>query len=428
MSPLEVAAQSLAAEALGRDGLLQYGAIAACLAAGWLIARVARARLAQGVSRWKFGEGGFQRVVFPLSALALLWAVRHAMSRSMAVPLLDVAVTLLLALAIIRFSVYVLRHILAEGAFLRGSERTLAWAIWGGVVLYVTGLLPGMLEALDAIELTLGKQRISLLLVITALVSVAVTLAISMWIARLIEGRVLANEAIEISTRAVIAKLVRAIAFFAAILVALPIVGIDITALSVFGGALGVGLGFGLQKIASNYVSGYIILLDRSIRIGDLVTVENRQGVVTEIASRYTVVRSLDGAEAIIPNESMITQTVVNHSYSDRRVAVKVPVTIAYTADLGAATEVLVAAARAQPRVLAEPAPDVSVQRLGESGVELELSAWIADPERGQGAIRSAILKEVLAGFGSRGIEVPAARREIHWRATDETREKPLPS
>jgi small-conductance mechanosensitive channel len=285
-----------------------------------------------------------------------------------------------------------------------------------------------MLEALDAIELTLGKQRISLLLVITALVSVAVTLAISMWIARLIEGRVLANEAIEISTRAVIAKLVRAVAFFAAILVALPIVGIDITALSVFGGALGVGLGFGLQKIASNYVSGYIILLDRSIRIGDLVTVENRQGVVTEIASRYTVVRSLDGAEAIIPNESMITQTVVNHSYSDRRVAVKVPVTIAYSADLGAATEVLVAAARAQPRVLAEPVPDVSVQRLGESGVELELSAWIADPERGQGAIRSAILKEVLAGFGSRGIEVPAARREIHWRTTDEIREKSLPS
>jgi len=275
------------------------------------------------------------------------------------------------------------------------------------------GILPEVRDALDDIAFTAGKQRISLLLVIQGLVSVAVTLAISLWVARIVEDRVLAAERIELSTRVVIAKLVRAVAFTLAILVALPVVGIDITALSVFGGALGVGIGFGLQKIASNYVSGYIILLDRSIRIGDLVTVDNRHGVVKAIQSRYTVIRSLDGTESIIPNETMITQAVTNHSFTDRKVLVKVKVAVGYGSDMDRVFALLLEAARRQPRVLAEPAPAAWITALGDSGIEVELGAWISDPDQGQSALRGAILLDALEAFRAEGIEIPFPQRDV---------------
>ncbi len=283
MSPLERTFEALATQAATRQGASQIALIVAGLVLGWLVSGVLRRRVA-AQQRWKFGSGGFDRVAFPLTALALLWGARLLLRKAQATPFVDLAIALLVAFAVIRFAVYVLRHILPDGAFLRGSERTIAITMWAGVALYLTGILPEVRDALDEISFNVGKQRISLLLVIQGLVSVAITLAISMWIARVVESRVLAADRVELSTRVVIAKLVRAVAFTLAILVALPIVGIDITALSVFGGALGVGIGFGLQKIASNYVSGYIILLDRSIRIGDLVTVDNRHGVVKEIA------------------------------------------------------------------------------------------------------------------------------------------------
>ena len=422
MSQIELLVESFAAQAFARDGLIQLAVLAGCSFLAWVLARALRARAERRPeAHGRFAPGGLAWMLLPVVALVIVWIAKTALRRSMPVPFLDVAVSLLVALAAIRFAIHVLRRVFPDGAFLRGSVRTISWTVWFAVALYVTGFFPGIVAALDGVELSLGKQPVTLLLLLQAVLSVAVTLVIAMWIARLIEARVLANEAMQPSTRVVIAKLVHAIAFFAAILVALPIVGIDITALSVFGGALGVGLGFGLQKIASNYVSGYIILLDRSIRIGDLVTVETRHGVVREIASRYTVLRSNDGVDTIIPNETMITQTVVNHTFTDRRAVVKVTVTIAYSAELAAATEVLLAAARASPRVIAEPKPDVSVLRLGENGVELELSAWINDPENGLGGVRSDMYKAILKGFGERSIAVPAQRREVTLFATDET-------
>ncbi len=222
-----------------------------------------------------------------------------------------------------------------------------------------------------------------------------------------------AAEPLALSTRVVIAKLVQAAAFLVAILVALPLVGIDITALSIFGGALGVGLGFGLQKVASNYVSGYIILLEGSVRIGDLVTVDSRHGVVKGIESRYTVIRSLDGTESIVPNEAMITQIVTNHSFTDRKVVVKVKVSVGYGTDIDKAFALLLAAARRQPRVLADPPPAVVITALGDNGIDLELGVWIADPDLGQGQLRGDILKEVLEVFRAEGIEIPFPQRDV---------------
>ncbi len=414
MTPLERTLEAFATQAATPKGALQLAVIAAGLALGWLVARVLRRRVPEKPA-WEFGAGGFHRVAFPLAALALVWGAGLALRRLQATPFVDLAIALLVALAVIRFAVYVLRSILPEGAFLRGSERTIATAMWAGVALHLVGILPEVWQALDDIAFTAGKQRISLLVVLQGLASVAVTLAISLWVAGFVERQVLAAERLEISTRVVIAKLVRAVAAFVAILVALPLVGIDVTALSVFGGALGVGLGFGLQKIASNYVSGYIILLDRSVRIGDLVTVDNRHGVVKEIASRYTVIRSLDGTESILPNETLITQAVTNHSFTDRKALVKVKVSVGYGSDVDRVFALLLDIARRQPRVLADPAPGCFIVNLGDNGIDVELGAWIADPDQGQGALRGAILKEALEAFRAEGIEIPFPQREVRW-------------
>jgi small-conductance mechanosensitive channel len=423
MTDLERLIAAIATPDGARDLATQIVVLGAALLAAWLAARSILARMAARDARWKFGEGGFQRVVFPMLALTLVFAAKFAVRRWHETPVLDLANILLLAFAVIRFSVYVLGYVLPKGGARHFSERTVAWVMWVGVTLYVTGLLPEIRAALDEAAVTFGKQRISLLLVINGAAALAVTLAITMWVARLLERRVLAAERMEMSTRVVVAKLVNAAALFAAILVVLPVIGIDVTALSVFGGALGVGLGFGLQKIASNYVSGFIILLDRSTRIGDLVTVDNRKGIVREIASRYTVIRSADGTESIIPNETLITQSVTNHSFTDRKAVVKVSLAVPFASDLDAVIEAMQAVGRAHPRVLPDPAPQALIIRVGDPGVEVELSAWIDNAQEEAGQVRSDLWKALLGALRDRGIEVPSPRREIRREATPATKE-----
>jgi small-conductance mechanosensitive channel len=200
-------------------------------------------------------------------------------------------------------------------------------------------------------------------------------------------------------------------------MIALPLVGIPLSLLSVFGGALGVGLGFGLQKIASNYVSGFIILLDRSIRLGDLVTIDGRHGVVLGIKSRYTVIKGLDGTEAIIPNDSLITNTVVNHTYSDPKVAIKIGVTVDYETDLDQVFAILLASANGHARVEKTPAPAVQLKDLGDNGIEIELIVWIHDAELGQTSLRSDLLISIWRSFREAAISIPYPQRELRFNA-----------
>ena len=211
----------------------------------------------------------------------------------------------------------------------------------------------------------------------------------------------------------------------------LPLIGVDLTVLSVFGGALGVGLGLGLQKIASNYVSGFIILLDRSIRLGDMITADNHYGEVTKITTRYVVVRALTGVEAIIPNDTLVTTTVQNHSYSDRSVRLVVKVQVSYRTEMAEALRILVDVARAHPRVQKVPEPTAQVLNLADSGVDLELGFWIEDPERGSQNVRSDVSLALLSEFRARGIEIPfrsgrlgcckaTARTSAQWSRSDQ--------
>jgi small-conductance mechanosensitive channel len=211
-------------------------------------------------------------------------------------------------------------------------------------------------------------------------------------------------------------KLARAALVLVAVLIVLPAVGIDLTALSVFGGALGVGIGLGLQKIASNYVSGFIILLDRSVTLGDTVTIDARTGRLSKMAARYVVVRALDGTEAIIPNETVITSTVINHSYTDKQVLVPIAVQISYRSDLDAATCILTNAALGHPRVLKSPVPKVLIKAFADNGISLELNVWIEDPEEGRANLCSDIYFTVWREFQAQGIEIPYPQREVRMR------------
>jgi small-conductance mechanosensitive channel len=394
-------------------GAREIAVLAFGLTAGWLLGRLLRQRVV-AAGRWRFGEIGFYHIAFPLVSLLLIAMAGAVLHRFQPTPMIAFAEVLLAAFAIIRTAVYVLRSVLPHGAALKTFERVITYVIWIGVVLHLTGLLPEIEQALESVAIPLGKGRLTFLQILQGMVAVAITLSVSMWVSKLIEGRLLNAESVELSLRVILAKLVHAVAIVLAILIALPIVGIDITALSVFGGALGVGLGLGLQRIASSYVSGFIILLDRSIRIGDMVAFDNRQGVVTGIYARYTVIKSLDGAEAIVPNDMLVSNVVSNLTLTERKMLVKVPLTVGYATDLPPVLAMLVEAARKHPRVLTDPAPAAAINRLGDNGIEIDLMFWISDADQGQSMLRSEIYLEIIASFRAAGIEIPFPKRDVH--------------
>ena len=400
-------------------GWIQLGVVATGIVLAWLAARRVRKKIPVNFEpgALKIGAGGVQRLLLPLFALVFIWLGKVALAKWQPVPILSVAVLLVASFASIRLALYLLRHLFPGSALLKASERAIAFTVWCVAALYLTGILPEINAALDDVSFAIGKQKVTLLTVIHALLSLLMTLCITLALAIVIENRVMKAQSLDTSMRVFAGKLVRALAFVIAILIALPLMGIDITVLSVFGGALGVGLGLGLQKIASNYVSGFVILLDRSIRPGDLVTINERHGVVSDIRAHYTVVRGLDGIEAIIPNDSIISNMVLNHSYTDRVVSVKTSVNISYQSDTARAMSLLLWAGVAQPRVLSAPEASVLIKSLGENGIELELTTWIHDAEEGQGSLRSGIFVDVLRAFRKEGIEVAYPQREIRLMA-----------
>lgn len=391
----------------------QLGVLAFSLVLAWLFMRMIRAQVPVQEGAWKLGMGGVNRITFPLAALVLVLIGKAVLQHWQHVSLLNVTVPLLLSLALVRLAVYALRHIFAPSGWLHTSERFIAILIWSGVALHLTGFLPEILQVMDDFSFHVGKHKISLLLILSGLLSIAVTMLIALWVASTMETRLMRAEHLNMSLRVVLAKFMRAALVLIGVLVALPLAGIDITVLSVFGGALGVGIGFGLQKIASNYVSGFIILLDHSIRIGDLVTVDNRYGTVTNITSRYAVIKGLDGTEAIIPNDSLITSTVLNHSYTNHELRVGIPLQVSYDSPLEKAMEIMLEEAGKHARVIQDPPPKVFLKNFGDNGIELELSAWINDPEEGQMNLRSEINLAIWRRFQLEGIEIPYPQRVV---------------
>jgi small-conductance mechanosensitive channel len=408
-------------------GWADLGLVAACLGIAWLVDRRARTSRVARNERLRF-DGGVARVVFPLTALVLTLIATALFRRFVAPPFfLAIAAPLLIALATIRMLVYGLRRMFKTQSWLPASERAIALAIFLLALLYFLGLFPEIASALDDIQIPLGKTRISLLSIGTAVLVVVFTLIITLWISGLIEQRLSQATQFDANLRVVFGKFVRAILLVVGVLFALQAIGFDLTLLSVFGGALGVGIGLGLQKLASNYIAGFTILMDRSIRLGDMVTVDGRYGSVSKVTSRYVAVRSLDGVEAIVPNETLVTTTVLNHSYTTRNVRLAVQVQVSYDSDVDRALALMEEAARSHDRVLKAPDPPTAfLASFGDNGIVLELGVWIADPEKGQLNLKSALNREILKTFGVNGIRLPFPQRDVRIISTPSSASDPV--
>ena len=332
----------------------ELAVLAACLLAAWGVVRLVRGRTAPSGSIL-FGENVFDGVLFPVLALAFAFAVRVGLEATIKPAVFRVAIPILFSLVVIRFTVRVLKRTFPGVAWVRTIERSVSWLAWIAVVLWVTGILPMVLDAMDDVHWKIGTATMTLRNVVEGTITAGVVLVLALWISAVLERKLLSNAiGHDISLRKIAATLVRTVLLFVGLMLALSAVGIDLTALSVLGGAVGVGLGFGLQKIAANYISGFVILAERSVRIGDMVKVDNFEGRITDIRTRYTVIRSLGGREAIIPNETLITTRVENSSLADPRVLVQTAVQVAYGSDVRALQPKLEAAIAAVARVVAE--------------------------------------------------------------------------
>ena len=395
----------------------QIALISASLGCAWLIAYAIDKHFPRKKTP-AIKSIALRRVLFPLLSLILLLIGKTVVAPWLPVALINLGVPLMLALLLIRSTSEMLRIAFSPSELISFVEKTVTWIVLIGLALHLSGVHQEVIQALDEMSITIGKQRISLLLVLGGVASMIATVVIALWISRLIESRVMHAESLDLNLRIVLSKAMRALLILIGVLIALPLAGIDVTFLSVFGGALGVGLGFGLQKIASNYISGFIILLDHSVRIGDIIAVDNKYGEITQINNRYTVLKSLDGTEAIIPNETLITSTVVNHSFSTREVRLSLPLQISYESPLEQAMAIMCEAAAANPRVLLKPAPEVFLRDFADNGLMLELVIWIADPEEGQLSLRSALNLDIWRRFQAAGIEIPYPRRDIRVLAS----------
>ncbi len=402
--------------------LVELGVFAACLGGAWLLVRLWRGPQGPQDSIW-FGKTVVDGVLFPVVALLLALLARWALAAELfdvdvPLALFKLVVPVLLSLVVIRVTVRVLHNTFPQSRLMRVVERSVSWLAWVGVVLWITGVMPLLLKELDGISWKVGATHISVLNLLEGFVTAVVVLMGALWVSAALEARLLKGATDNLSIRKMAANAVRAVLLFIGLMFALSAAGIDLTALGVVGGALGVGIGFGLQKLAANYISGFVILAERSMRIGDMVKIDNFEGRITDITTRFTVIRSNTGREAIVPNEMMITQRVENNSLADPNVLLTTTVQVAYGTDLTDLFPVLEQAVAKVPRVLAKPGAAVMLSNFAPDGLELTVAFWIADAEHGQLNVRSDVNLALLAAIKAANVEIPFPQRVVHLPPT----------
>ncbi len=398
--------------------LVELVVFAGCVVLAWWLVTLLRKTVEVQAERsiW-FGRRVMDGVLFPLVLLCLGYVARSVLERYLTVTAFKVAIPVVVALVVIRVGVQVLQVAFAGARWVRALEHTISWLAWLAMVLWVSGLLPVILHELDDITWKVGNSTLSARNLIEGLVTTSGVLIITLWISSAIESRLLRKATgSELSLRKAISNATRALLMFLGLIMALSAVGIDLTALSVLGGAVGVGIGFGLQKLAASYVSGFVILTERSMRIGDNVRVDGFEGIITQINARYTVVRSPTGRESIVPNEMLIINRVENMSLADPCVYQSTVVSVGYDSDVEQVMSLLLQAAREQPRVLQTPGPSVTLSTFGADGLEFTVSYWINDIHNGQGNLRSAINLAILRTLRAHAIDIPYPQRVVHNR------------
>jgi small-conductance mechanosensitive channel len=373
-------------------------------------------------SRWSLGPAqqllaAVIRIVPWALLLLIFWFGRLAFHEAgRHTKFLHLAENLALAWVIIRFTSGLVRNPRIASA--------IAIAAWAFAALNILGLDGPTVDLLDAMSVTIGHFRLSVLLVLKGIVFLVVLLWAANVASRLLEHRLQSFATMAPAMQVLTAKLAKVVLLTLAVVVALNAVGIDLTAFAVFSGAIGVGVGFGLQKVVSNLISGVILLLDRSIKPGDVIEIAGTYGWITRLNARFVSVSTRDGIEHLIPNEDLITQRVTNWSYSNDMIRLHVPVGISYRSDVHQAIALCIAAAKTVKRVLETPNPICLLKGFGENAVNLELRFWIRDPRNGTANVRSEVMLGIWDSFRENGVEFPFPQRDIHLPEMDALVEK----
>ena len=403
------------------DLWLQIGIILASLLLGFVATRFLGKFLLQtekGDGKYeirRFTYRGLYRIIFPLTALAIVLVSRGVLNAyEQHVELLNIAIPLLLSLGILRLAIYILRKSFRPSPLLKAWENAASIFIWFIVALYLLDLLGPIRESMQSVGFKLGQGQITLLSVIESILYIAIFFTLALWLASVVERSLSKSTHLNESLKVALSKFIKFVVITFAILIGLNTAGIDLTALAVFGGALGVGLGFGLQRITSNFISGFILLFDKSIKPGDVISIGDKFGWVQELRARYIVVRDRDGVDTLIPNENLITTDVINWSYLDRNVRLKCPISISYHDDPELAMKLMVEAAKETGRVLLDPVPVARLMNFGDNGIELECRVWINDPQLGVNNVRSDLNLNMWRKFKEAGITIPFPQRDVY--------------
>ncbi|MGC4028865.1 MAG: mechanosensitive ion channel [Steroidobacteraceae bacterium] len=414
-------AQLASPAALTQIVLITVAVLGALAAGHFAQVRFARSALAREHGWESRVTGGVVVVMTAFAATFLLLIARALLGFTQFAPkLIDIALQLAAALLLVRLGVYLLRLALGPASWVARWEGRLATLLWVLLSFTLLGWFNFVEDTLDSIDLSPGKTHFTIWALIKGVVVVTLFMVVASLVSRTVETRVMKMDGLALSTRIGISKFTYFTLLALGVLMGINAAGVDLTALTVLTGAVGIGLGFGLQAIASNFVSGFVLLMDKSIKPGDVIsftgvtgTSTENFGWVQELRGRYVVVRDRDGVETLVPNQNMITSPMINWSYSDPKVRLKLPVRISYQDDPEEALELLMLAARGQKRVLAEPAPASRLMQFGDHGIDLELRFWIADPQEGVNNVRSEVNRAIWRLFRERGITIPVAQRDI---------------
>jgi small-conductance mechanosensitive channel len=411
-----------------RNVLIEIGAVALCLLAGWFVGAALRSRYERRRIKtptaltWTYFGPEVVVVATPaIMALVLVILARSLLQAAhLDVTVLDAAARLIGAYVVVRILVLLFTASLGNKSWMQHWENRVTLFIWLIIAAEYLGWLDPIISALDSIGMAAGRSRITLWSVLKLLFTLTLFVLVAAWISRWVERRLKKLSNLAPSTRIGIAKFSNAFLIGLSILIGLNAAGVDLTALTVLTGAIGLGLGFGLQSIAANFVSGFVLLMDRSIKPGDVISLSGQSGTSTEnfgwvqeLRGRYVVVRDRDGVEMLVPNQQLISNAVINWSYTDPRIRLKLPIRVSYHDDPELALQILLTACQGQSRVLSEPAPVSRLMHFSDSGIELELRFWISDPQEGVNNVRSEVNRAIWRLFKEHKITIPVAQREI---------------
>jgi small-conductance mechanosensitive channel len=356
-----------------------------------------------------------------VAALAALLST-HVVLGALGIPTgaLDVAVRIVGALALLRLGVFVLGLLLGPRSWVRNRGARITFVLWVIAAVAMLGWLDVIEAALNRVSLVPGKAQFSLWALLKGLVVVTAFVVVASLIARAIERHVMRLDQVAVSTRVGVSKFTYFVLVGLGMLLGVNAAGVDVTTLNVLTGAIGIGLGFGLQAVASNFVSGFVLLVDKSIKPGDVISFTGPTGGSTanfgwvqELRGRYVVVRDRDGVDTLVPNQTLINSSFINWSYSDQRVRIKLPVTVSYDDDPEISLKLLLEAAADHPRILHDPPPVSRLISFESYGMLLEIRFWIADPVNGVNNVRSDVNRAIWRIFRAHGVTIPVPQQEI---------------